>query len=99
MRVPIEPPDQSRFFASLSLRSQFHHTFDHLSGVALFAKDNHVHIIASCRNFYSRFGFSNESEVIGRLDRELVPAYVVEHIVADDLKVMDQTPMEYRRKK
>jgi AraC-like DNA-binding protein len=88
MSVPIEPPDQSRFLEALSTQSQFHHVFDHLKGVAFFAKDKHLRIIAACRNFYLRFGYSAESEVIGKTDHELVPAYLVEHFVADDQEVI-----------
>jgi AraC-like DNA-binding protein len=83
-----EPPDQGQFLSALSVQSQFHHAFDHLRGLAFFAKDRHLRIIACCANFYRRFGFESEQEIIGKTDHELAPAYLVEHFMADDLEVM-----------
>lgn len=88
MSVQIEPPNQNDFIASLAPGSYFHHSFDHLKGIAFFAKDKHLRIIAGCRNFYLRFGYSSEAEIIGKTDHELAPAYLVEHFIADDQEVM-----------
>ena len=52
------PPSlRDQFFRSIAAESGCHVLFDHIPGVAFFAKDRHSRLVAANRQFYERLGF------------------------------------------
>ncbi|MDG2122204.1 MAG: AraC family transcriptional regulator [Verrucomicrobiales bacterium] len=62
--------------------------FDHLDGVAFFAKNKECEIMAADQSFLRRFGFKSELEILGKNDFELFPESLAESFRADDCEVM-----------
>lgn len=86
------PPDaassRERFLARISPDTAFYRLFDPMPDVAFFAKDNHFRIMGASRRFFERFGFAEETQIIGKDDFELFPARLAESFRRDDEEVM-----------
>ena len=63
--------------------------FDHLPGYSFFAKNFEGEIMSANQDFYERFGFSTEEEIVGKTDFELFPVGLADQFRRDDLKVME----------
>lgn len=77
-----------RFVLQISPESGFEALLDHLPGVSFFAKNSDFRIVAANRHFFTRFGFSRESDIIGKTDFDLFPPRLAEHFRSDDLEVL-----------
>lgn len=76
------------FVSSMTASCGFDLLFDHLPGVSFFVKNSDFHIAAANRHFFQRFGFSKESDILGKDDFNLFPQRLAEHFRADDEDVM-----------
>ena len=81
--------NRSSFLASIGEKSPFYRLFDYLPDVAFFVKDSNFRIMGASRLFFERFGFSAESEIIGKDDFELFPARLAETFRKDDQAVLE----------
>ena len=62
---------------------------DHIPGYSFFAKNFEGEIMSANQDFYERFGFSTEEEIVGKTDFELFPVGLADQFRRDDLKVME----------
>lgn len=76
------------FLRQIADDSAFYRLFDHLAGVSFFAKDRQFRIVCANRQFIERFGFTKETEIIGRDDFDLFPPRLAEHFRRDDEVVL-----------
>jgi AraC-like DNA-binding protein len=76
------------FLAAIAPSSNFYHLFDHLPGIAFFAKDRAFRLMAASRSFLGRLGMTEESEIIGRDDFSLFPRRLAEVFRRDDEEVI-----------
>ena len=79
---------RDQFLRSIAPASGCHVLFDHIPGVAFFAKDRQSRLVAANRLFYERVGFRGERELIGKDDLALFPARLAEHFRRDDAEVL-----------
>ena len=68
--------------------SAFYVLFDHLPRVSFFAKNREFQFVAANKHFYQRFGFDEETNIIGQNDFDLFPPRLAEHFRQDDEEVM-----------
>lgn len=80
--------ERTRFLAALAPERAHHVLLDHLPGIAFFAKDSHSRLMAANRQFFERFGFKREAQIVGKTDFDLFPARLAEHFRQDDTEVM-----------
>jgi len=64
--------------------------FQHLRDIAFFLKDEQCRLIRANHHFYRRFGFEQESQLIGKNDFELFPMTLAKKFRADDEAVMNR---------
>lgn len=76
-------------FLDRAITSQFAELFDHIAGYLFFAKNADGEMMKANRAFYERFGYTSESEIIGKKDIELFPAGLADNFRRDDLRVME----------
>ncbi|HEY2573226.1 MAG TPA: AraC family transcriptional regulator [Verrucomicrobiaceae bacterium] len=69
-------------------KSGFDALFELLPGVSFFAKDTEGRIVAANGHFFRRFGFTRESDILGKDDFQLFPQRLAEHFREDDREVM-----------
>ena len=79
---------RERFLRALAPERAHHVLLDHLPGIAFFAKDRDSRLMAANRQFYERFGFRTEAQIVGKSDLDLFPARLAEHFRRDDEAVM-----------
>ena len=79
---------RKRFVEAIAPSNHFQRLFDHLAGVAFFAKNTECEIMAANQSFLRRFGFKSEGEILGKNDFELFPESLAESFRADDREVM-----------
>ena len=79
---------RDRFLRALAPERAHHVLLDHLPGIAFFAKDRASRLMAANRQFYERFGFRTEAQIVGKSDLDLFPARLAEHFRRDDEAVM-----------
>lgn len=63
--------------------------FEFLPNLLYFAKDKELRLMAGNRAFVLRCGFANESELVGRTDREIFPIEMAEKFCQDDRRVIE----------
>lgn len=90
---PSVPPVNSEhlravFLKQIGTQTPFYQLFDHLPDIAFFAKDIECRIVAASRLFYERFGYSTESQILGKDDFELFPKPLAETFRRDDQTVL-----------
>jgi AraC-like DNA-binding protein len=78
---------RERFLRALAPERAYHVLLDHLPGIAFFAKDSASRLMAANRQFFERFGFRKESQIVGKTDFDLFPARLAEHFRRDDVEV------------
>ena len=89
IRKRKSPPSlRDQFLRSIAPENGCHVLFDHIPGVAFFAKDRQSRLVAANRLFYERVGFRSERELIGKDDLALFPARLAEHFRRDDAEVL-----------
>ena len=79
---------REHFLRALAPERAHHVLLDHLPGIAFFAKDHDSRLMAANRQFYERFGFRTEAQLVGKSDLDLFPARLAEHFRRDDEVVM-----------
>jgi AraC-like DNA-binding protein len=99
-------PFQADFLAQLPLAEQVMRLFDSLPTVTFYAKDLNSRFIKVNRAFLENHGLREESEVLGRTDRDLSPPAMAEAYIEEDRRVMSsgkpvesQVWMVYRERK
>lgn len=63
--------------------------FDHLPETTFFVKNAQSVLISGNQRFYERFGFADESELMGKTDFDIFPSHMAEHFQAGDREVME----------
>jgi AraC-like DNA-binding protein len=79
---------RAAFVRRMAAGSGFDALFGHLPGLSFFAKDQQFRIVAANAHFFQRFGFSKESDILGKDDFALFPQRLAEHFRSDDEEVM-----------
>ena len=80
---------RERFVRRISAKTPFYQLFDHLQEISFFAKDRQFRLMCASQRFLERFGFSSETEVVGRDDFELFPVRLAENFRRDDEEVIE----------
>jgi PAS domain S-box-containing protein len=80
--------DRERFLRRIGSDTPFYRLFDHLPEISFFAKDHHFRLMSASRRFLERFGFRDESQVIGKNDFELFPPRLAENFRRHDEEVL-----------
>lgn len=78
---------RTHFLRSIAADSQFYALLDHLPGVTFFAKDLDCRFVCANRQFYERFGFASEEQILGKDDFDLFPPRLAENFRHDDHEV------------
>ena len=63
--------------------------FDHLPETTFFVKNADSVLLAGNQRFYERFGFADESQLIGKTDFDMFPSHMAEHFQTVDREVMN----------
>lgn len=79
---------RDKFLRLLGSETPFYRLFDHMPDVSFFAKDRNFHLMCANQHFFERFGFRDESQVIGKDDFDLFPSRLAENFRRDDEEVM-----------
>src|SRR6478752_147284 len=79
---------RERFLSRIAPETAFYRLFDPMPDVAFFAKDQRFRIMGASRRFFERFGFKEETQIIGKDDFELFPTRLAESFRRDDEEVM-----------
>ena len=79
---------RSDFINRIGASTPIYGLFDHLPGISFFAKNEDYQIVCANRAFLERFGFRDESEIIGKTDYDLFPESLAEKFRSDDIAVM-----------
>ncbi|MFC4995104.1 helix-turn-helix domain-containing protein [Rubritalea tangerina] len=80
--------DRDAWLARIDVTQGFTPLLEHLPGVSFFAKNLDGALMKANQNFLVRFGFRDESELIGKTDYDLFPPSLVENFRKDDLEVI-----------
>jgi len=82
------PNVKSDFFAKLGSSINPWDLFNHLPGIAFFAKDSNFRLVAANRSFWERLGVASEDAIIGKDDFELFPGRLAHSFRTDDMEVL-----------
>jgi AraC-like DNA-binding protein len=80
---------QSLFLKRMGSDVPFYALFEHLPGVAFFAKNDQFELVCANSAFLERFGFTSEKDIIGKTDYDLFPKSLADHFRADDAWVLE----------
>ena len=78
---------RSRWVESLGAESSFHLLFDHIPGVAFFAKDREGHLLYASRALLARYGMADEGGILGFKDHDINPKSMADSYVEDDARL------------
>lgn len=86
----MDTPARTRelFLHRISSDTPFYRLFDCMPDVSFFAKDTRFRFMCASQRFIERFGFRDESQVVGRDDFDLFPSRLAENFRRDDVEVM-----------
>ncbi len=76
------------FFEEIGSSRDFIRLFDHLDQLSFFLKNSKLEIVSANRNFYSRLGFTEEHQIVGKNDYELFPIPLARKFRRDDQLVL-----------
>jgi AraC-like DNA-binding protein len=79
---------RERFIRRIGTDTPFYRLFDLMPDVSFFAKDSNFRLMCANRRFVERFGFRDESQVVGKDDFELFPPRLAENFRRDDEEVL-----------
>jgi PAS domain S-box-containing protein len=79
---------RERFLRKISSETPFYRLFDCMPDVAFFAKDSRFRFMCASQRFIERFGFRDETQVVGRNDFDLFPSRLAESFRRDDEEVI-----------
>lgn len=78
------------FLERMGFQSPFYALFEHVPGIAFFAKNEDYELVCANSAFLEKFGFTTEEEIIGKTDYDLFPkSTLADHFRADDRWVME----------
>jgi AraC-like DNA-binding protein len=80
--------EQTQFLERMGSNTPFYALFEHLPGIAFFAKNEAFEIVCANSLFLERFGFTSEKEIMGKTDYDLFPTSLADHFRADDAWVL-----------
>jgi len=75
---------RTQFLEGMGSGVPFYALFEHLPGIAFFAKNDRFEIVCANSAFLERFGFASENDIIGKTDYDLFPKSLADHFRADD---------------
>lgn len=78
---------RAEWVSQLGPESHFHLLFDHIPGVAFFAKDRDGRLLYASHSLLSRYGISDESGILGLKDHDINPKSMADSYVQDDEKL------------
>ncbi len=79
---------RERFLRRISSDTPFYRLFDCMPDVAFFAKDTQFRFMCASQRFIERFGFRDETQVVGRNDFDLFPSRLAENFRRDDEEII-----------
>lgn len=80
---------QRQFLEQIGADTPFYQLFEHLPGIAFFAKNLNYELVCANSAFLERLGCTSEEQIIGRTDYEFFPKSLADHFRADDRWVME----------
>jgi AraC-like DNA-binding protein len=80
--------ERERFLRRLGTATPFYQLFDLMPDVSFFAKDRRFRLMCASERFLARFGFREESEVIGKEDFDIFPSRLAENFRRDDEEIV-----------
>ena len=78
---------REKWASELGAESNFHLLFDHIPGVAFFAKDRDGHLLYASQALRARYGMADESGILGFRDHDINPKSMADAYVEDDSKL------------
>jgi len=89
--MPVSGPEafQGAFFARCPMAESVIRLFDNLPQTYFYAKDRQSRFVKVNQMFLDNHGLADESEAIGRSDRDFHPPAMAEAYLAEDRRVMD----------
>ena len=78
---------RKRFLSELASPSELTGIFEHLGDISVFAKNRKYQLTYGNQHFFQRFGFTNDSQFVGKTDFQLYPAPLAEKFRTDDEQV------------
>lgn len=88
---------QRDFFQKLADQGHGEELFNYLPDTLFFIKDRQGRFVKVNQAFLDHFGFKDESELVGKTDRDMVPPYLARQYVKDDRAVMQRGSPLIRR--
>lgn len=88
MEAEAKLAQKAAFVSRIDGLNHFDLLFNHLSGIAFFAKNSELELQVANRELWRRLPVSSEADLIGKTDFELFPARLAENFRRDDLAVM-----------
>ncbi|RFC44092.1 MAG: hypothetical protein DVB28_001201 [Verrucomicrobia bacterium] len=79
---------RAEWVAGMHAQSNFHLLFDHIPGVAFFAKDREGHLLFASKALLARYGMPDDSGILGFKDHDINPRSMADAYVEDDLKLV-----------
>ena len=79
---------KKHFLEEIGNNRDFIRLFDHLDQLSFFLKNSEFEIVSANRNFYSRLGFTEERQIVGKNDYELFPKPLARKFRRDDQMVL-----------
>lgn len=79
---------RASFLRRIGPETPFYRLLDYLPEISFFAKDRHFRLMCASQRFLERFGFHDETEIVGRDDFELFPERLAENFRRDDEEVV-----------
>jgi AraC-like DNA-binding protein len=78
---------RAKWLAGLGGESGFQLLFDHIPGVAFFAKDREGHLLYASQALLARYGMADESGILGFKDHDINPKSMADAYVEDDARL------------
>ncbi|MDB6174546.1 MAG: hypothetical protein JWL59_3857 [Chthoniobacteraceae bacterium] len=79
--------NRKRFLDRISHETPFYRLFDFLPEISFFVKDHEFRLMCASQRFLERFGFHDETQVIGKDDFQLFPPRLAESFRKDDQEI------------
>src|SRR5947209_1860471 len=80
--------ERDRFLRRIDAATPFYRLFDHMPDVSFFAKDHRFRLMCASQRFIERFGYHDESQVLGKDDFQLFPSRLAENFRRDDEEIL-----------
>ncbi len=87
--IDADQQRRTQFLEAIDPEQHFFRIFDQLPNILFFAKDRDARLLVANTALLQRYGFSSESEIVGKTDFDLLPRSLAEKFREDDLKVLE----------